>query len=145
MSVELMMLAILCLPLLLLPSVIPSIRVFVSELAIHIRWPKYWCLSFSISNQMNLKRIAPYYGVVQSRTQLKQLSSSSTLLDHVPICHSFIAFLALPQEQELGRAILPVCHIWCIIRVTWVDTAKKKPRKLQATLAIRNRDQGYRA
>ena len=144
MSIELMMLAILCLPLLLLPSVIPSIRVFVNELAIHIRWPKYWSLSFSISNQMNLKRIAPYYGVVQSRTQLKRLSSSSsTLLDHYAI--SFIAFLALPQEQELGQAILPVCHIWCIVRVTWVDTAKKKPRKLQATLAIRNRDQGYRA
>ena len=40
---------ILCLPLLLLPSIIPSIRVFSSELALHIRWPKYWTFSFSIS------------------------------------------------------------------------------------------------
>ena len=36
-------------PLLLLPSVFPSIRIFSSELALHIRWPKYWSFSFSIS------------------------------------------------------------------------------------------------
>ena len=40
---------ILCCPLLLLPSVFPSIRVFPSELALRIRWPKYWSFSFSIS------------------------------------------------------------------------------------------------
>ena len=40
---------ILCHPLLLLPSVFPSIRVFSHELALHIRWPKYWRFSFSIS------------------------------------------------------------------------------------------------
>ena len=40
---------ILCRPLLLLPSVFPSIRVFSSELALRIRWPKYWSFSFSIS------------------------------------------------------------------------------------------------
>ena len=38
-----------CRPLLLLPSIFPSIRVFSSELALHIRWPKYWSLSFSFS------------------------------------------------------------------------------------------------
>ena len=36
-------------PLLLLPSVFPSIRVFSSESALHIRWPKYWSFSFSIN------------------------------------------------------------------------------------------------
>ena len=40
---------ILCRPLLLLPSILPSIRVFSSESALHIRWPKYWRFSFSIS------------------------------------------------------------------------------------------------
>ena len=40
---------ILCCPLLFLPSVIPSIRVFSNELALHVRWPKYWSFSFSIS------------------------------------------------------------------------------------------------
>ena len=40
---------ILCHLLLLLPSIFPSIRIFSSESALHIRWPKYWSFSFSIS------------------------------------------------------------------------------------------------
>ena len=40
---------ILCRPLLLLPSIFPSIRVFSNESALHIRWPKYWSFSFIIS------------------------------------------------------------------------------------------------
>ena len=40
---------ILCHPLLLLPSIFPSIRVFPNESALHIRWPNYWSFSFSIS------------------------------------------------------------------------------------------------
>ena len=40
---------ILCHPLLLLPSIFPSIRVFSNESTLHIRWPKYWSFSFSIS------------------------------------------------------------------------------------------------
>ena len=52
MSTELVMpynYLILCRPLLLQPSVFPNIRVFSSELALHIRWPKYWSFSFTIS------------------------------------------------------------------------------------------------
>ena len=41
---------ILCRPLLLQPSIFPSIRVFSNELALHIRWPKYWSFSFTISS-----------------------------------------------------------------------------------------------
>ena len=40
---------ILCHPLLLLPSIVPSIRVFSNESALSIRWPKYWSFSFNIS------------------------------------------------------------------------------------------------
>ena len=40
---------ILCCPLLLPPSIFPSIRIFSNELVLHIRWPKYWSFSFSIS------------------------------------------------------------------------------------------------
>ena len=49
-SIELVMLSnhlILCCPLILLPSVFPSIRVFSNESALQIRWPKYWSFSFS--------------------------------------------------------------------------------------------------
>ena len=52
MSIELVMPPnhfILCRPLLLLPSIFPSIRVFSNESALHIRWPKDWSFSFSIS------------------------------------------------------------------------------------------------
>ena len=52
MSIELVMPSsypILCHPLLLLPPIPPSIRVFSKESALHIRWPKYWSFSFNIS------------------------------------------------------------------------------------------------
>ena len=52
MSIELVMPSnhvILCRPLLLLPSIFPSIRVFSNESALHMRWPKYWSFSFNIS------------------------------------------------------------------------------------------------
>ena len=53
MSIELVMSSnhlILCRPLLLLPSIFPSISVFSNESGLHIRWPKYWSFSFSISS-----------------------------------------------------------------------------------------------
>ena len=51
-SIELVMPSnylILCYPLILPPSIFPSIRIFSNESALHIRWPKYWSFSFSIS------------------------------------------------------------------------------------------------
>ena len=54
---------ILCRPLLLLPSIFPSIRVFSKESALHIRWLKYWNFSFNISpsndHHMFLKKFPP--------------------------------------------------------------------------------------
>ena len=52
----------LCHPFLLLPSVFPSIRVFSSESALCIRWPKYWSFSFSVSPSNE------YSGLISSRT-----------------------------------------------------------------------------
>ena len=51
---------ILCGGLLLLPSVFPSIRVFSNELALHIRWPKYWSFSFSISPSSGYSRLVSF-------------------------------------------------------------------------------------
>jgi len=54
MSIESLMLSnrlTLCCPLLLLPSIFPNIRVFSNELALHIRWPKYWSFRISPSNE----------------------------------------------------------------------------------------------
>ena len=53
---------ILCCPLLLLPSILPSIRVFSSELALRIRWPKYWSFSFNNSPPNE------YSGLISFRT-----------------------------------------------------------------------------
>ena len=46
---------ILCYPLLLLPLTVPTVRIFSNVLALCIRWPKYWCFSFSISLLMNIQ------------------------------------------------------------------------------------------
>ena len=54
---------ILCCPLLLLPSIFPSIRVFSKESVLHIRWPKYWTFSFSISPSNE------YSGLISSEIQ----------------------------------------------------------------------------
>ena len=54
MSIELMMPSnhlVLCCPILYLPSMFPSIRVFSNESALHISWPKYWSFSISASNE----------------------------------------------------------------------------------------------
>ena len=65
MSIELVMLSnhlILCRPLLFLPSIFPSIRVYSIELALCIRWPKYWSFIFSISPSIE------YSGLISFRT-----------------------------------------------------------------------------
>ena len=51
---------ILCRPLLLLPSVFPSIRVFSDESVLHIRWPNYWSFSFSISPSNEYSGLIPF-------------------------------------------------------------------------------------
>ena len=70
---------ILCHPLLLLPSIFPSIRVFSKEPILHIRWPKYWSFSFSITPSNE------YTGLISFRlTGLISLQSkdSQSLLQH---------------------------------------------------------------
>ena len=62
-SIELVMSSnhlILCCPLLLLPSIFPSIRVFSNESVLRIRWPKYWSFSFSISPSNEYSRLIPF-------------------------------------------------------------------------------------
>ena len=54
---------ILCRPLLLLPSIFPSIRVFSNESVLHISWPKYWNFGFSISINLSNK----YSGLISFR------------------------------------------------------------------------------
>ena len=80
---------ILCCPLLLLPSVFPSIRVFSSESVLHIRWPKYWSFSFSISLS------SEYSVLISFRMDWVDLAVQGTLK-------------SLPQHHNLKASVL-----WC--------------------------------
>ena len=76
MSIELVMSSnhlILHCPLLFLPSIFPSIKVFSSESALHIRWPKYWSFSFSISPS------SEYSGLISFNTDWFDLADQGTL------------------------------------------------------------------
>ena len=64
---------ILCHPLLFLPSIFPSIRVFSNESVLHIRWPKYWSFSFSISPSYE------YLGLISFRMNRLNLAVQQTL------------------------------------------------------------------
>ena len=90
MPIELMMPSnhlILYHPLLLLPSIFPSIRVFSNESALHIRWPKYWSFSFNISPsnehpglisfRMDWLDLLAVQGTLKSLLQHHSLKSSS--------------------------------------------------------------------
>ena len=83
MSIESVMLSnhlLLCHPLLLLPSIFPSIRVFSKESVLHIRWPKYWSFSFSISPSNE------YSGLISFRINwfdwLSRVFSNTTVQKH---------------------------------------------------------------
>ena len=68
---------ILCRPLLLPPSIFPSIRVFSNESALHIKWPKYWTFRFSISSSNE------YSGLISFRIDWLDLGGTlKSLLQH---------------------------------------------------------------
>ena len=78
---------ILCRPLLLLPSIFPSIRVFSNESALHIRWPEYWSFSFSLSPSNE------YSGLISFRMDWLDLlalqGTLKSLLQHHSAKHQF--------------------------------------------------------
>ena len=81
---------ILCYPLLLPPSIFPSIRVFSNELVLRIRWPKYWSFSFSISPSNEYSGLISFrmdwFDLLTVQGTLKSLlqhySSKASILQH---------------------------------------------------------------
>ena len=74
---------ILCHPLLLLPSIFPSIRVFYNESALCIRWPKYWSFSISLSNDIQGWFPLGWTGWISLLSKgLSRAFSSSTVWKH---------------------------------------------------------------
>ena len=91
---------ILCCHLLLLPSIFPSIRVFSNELALCIRWPKYWSFSFSISPSNEYSELIAFQFSFSSVTQL-----CLTLCD--PMDHSTPG---LPVHHQLPESTQTHVH-----------------------------------
>ena len=80
---------ILCRPLLLLPSIFPSIRVFSKESVLHIRWPNYWSFSFSISPSNE------YRGLIFFRMDWFDLAAPGTL-------KNLLQYHSLPSSSVHG-------------------------------------------
>ena len=103
---------ILCQPLLLPPSIFPSIRVFSNESALHIRWPKYWRFSFSISPSNE------YSGLTSFRMdQLDLLAGQGTfqsLLQHYNLKASILWVLVffLDKAEEPGIKLPTSAGSW---------------------------------
>ena len=112
---------ILCHPLLLLPSIFPSIRVSSNELALHIRWPKYWSFSFSVSPSNEYSGLISFridwFDLLAVEGTLRSLlqhhSSKASVLRHsaffmVQISHPYMTTrktIALTRQTFVGTVM----------------------------------------
>ena len=112
---------ILCRPLLLLPPISPSIRVFSNESTLHMRWPKYWSFSFSIipskehPGLISFRRDWLEFLAVQGtlKSLFQHHSSKSSILQHsaffiVQLSHPYMATgktIALTRWTFVGKGL----------------------------------------
>ena len=119
MSMESVMPSNLCSPLLLLPSVFSSIRVFPHELALHIRWPEYCSFSFSISPSNE------YSGLISFKTdRFDLLVVQGTLKESSPA----------PQFENINSLVLSLLYSSWVISLN-VSSADNPPHPPSITLA----------
>ena len=139
---------ILCHPLLLPPSILPSIRVFSNESALHIRWPKYWNFSFSISPSNE------YSGLISFRifwfdlcalqgtlNSLLQYHGSSILwcsaFFMVQLSHPYMTTgktIALTRWTFVGKVMSLVFNVLSRFVITFLPRSKRLPLKLHCEL-----------
>ena len=143
MSIELVMPSnhlILCHPLLLLPSVFPSIRVFSCESVLHIRWPKYWSFSFSItpsneylgliSFRMDWLDLLAVQGTLKSL--LQHHSSKALILQHstfftVQLSHPYMTtgkIIALTRQTFAGKVMSLLFNMLSRLVITFLSRSK---------------------
>ena len=109
---------ILCCPLLLLPSIFPSIRVFSNQSVLHIRWPKYWSFSFSISPpKEEWSEVAQLYPTLFHPMDCSPPSSSvhwifqARILQWVAISLPQEIFLTQGSNLDLPHCMQTVYHL----------------------------------
>ena len=101
---------ILCRPLLLLSSVFPSIRIFSSEQALYIRWPKYWSFSFDVSPSND------YSGLISFRVDWLDLLTVQGTLKSLLQHHSSKASILLCSASLVAQRLKHLPGMW----ETWV-------------------------
>ena len=108
---------ILCYPLLLLPSVFPSIRVFSNGSARHIRWPKYWSFSFSISPSNEYSELIAFriywFDLLAVHETLKSLLQHHTWKVSVLQCSAF--FMVQHSHPYMTTGKTTVLTIWTFV------------------------------
>ena len=108
---------ILCHPLLLLPSIFPSIRVFSNELALPIRWPKDWNFSFSISPSNEHPGLISFridwFDLLAVQRTLKSFSHHHSSKASVPQCSAF--FMAQLSDVYMTTGKTMALTIWTFV------------------------------
>ena len=131
---------ILCHPLLLLPPIFPSIRVFSKESALRIRWPKYWSFSFSISPSNDYSRLISFrmdwLNLLAVQGTLKCLlqhhSSNTSILWHsaffiVQLSHPYMTTgktIALTRWAFVGKVMPLLLNMLSRLVITFLPRSK---------------------
>ena len=131
---------ILCCPLLFLPSIFPSIRVFSNESALHIRWPKYWSFSFSISPSNEYSGLISFrmdwLDLLDIQATLKSLlqhhSSKASILRHsaffiVQLSHPYMTTgktIALTRWTFVGKVMFLLFNILSKLVIAFLPRSK---------------------
>ena len=120
MSIKLVMLSnhlILCHPLLLLPSLFPSIRIFSIESAPHIRWPKYWSFSFnsSLSNEFSgfISFRIDCFDLLAVQRTLKSLLQHHSLKASILWCSAFFMIQLSHLYMTSGKTV--ALTVWTFV------------------------------
>ena len=126
---------ILCHPLLLLPSsILPSIRVFSNESALHIRWPKYWSFSFNISPS------SEHPGLISFKMDWLDLLAVQGTLKSLLQQHSSKASILWPSAFFIVQLSHPYMTTGKTIALTrWTFVGKVRKKQLRATARFNNK------
>ena len=130
----------LCHPLLLLPSIFPSIRVFSNESALRIWWPKYWSFSFTISPSNEHPGLVSYrmdwldlLAVQQTLKSLHQYHSSEALILWlsaffiVQLSHPYMTTgktIAFTRWNFIGKVMSLLFNMLCKLAITFLPRSK---------------------